>query len=50
MIDFSKLQTTNNVDTILDPRDLFSALPDKDTKYQYPRDVQSQVWNKWYDQ
>jgi len=48
MIDFSKLATENTIDTLINPRDLFSTLP-KDTKYQYPRDVQGQVWKKWYE-
>lgn len=49
MIDFTKLNTGNTIDTIINPRDLFSALPHKDSKYQYPRDVQGQVWQKWYE-
>lgn len=48
-IDFGKLNTGNNVDTILHPRELFSALPGKNPrKFQYPRDVQSQVWEGWF--
>ncbi len=49
MIDFNKLNTENTIDTLINPRDLFSALPHKDSKYQYPRDVQSQVWTRWYE-
>lgn len=49
MIDFTKLNTGNTIDTIINPRELFSALPHKDSKYQYPRDVQGQVWQKWYE-
>jgi len=48
-IDFNKLNTGNTIDTITNPRDLFSALPHKESKYQYPRDVQSQVWKQWYE-
>lgn len=48
-IDFGKLNTGSNVNTILQPRDLFSALPNKkEEKFQYPRDVQSQVWDSWF--
>lgn len=47
-IDFSKLTTTNSIDTIINPRDLFNVLPHKIQKYQYPRDVQSQVWKEWF--
>lgn len=31
----------------LHPRDIFMSLPDKDSKYSYPRDIQTEVWNKW---
>lgn len=49
-LDFSKIGTGNSVDTILQPREIFNALPLKNaTKYQYPRDVQSQVWAKWFE-
>jgi len=49
MIDFNSLGAENTIDTIVNPRDLFAALPSKDAKYQYPRDVQGQVWNKWFE-
>lgn len=50
MIDFSKIGTGSTVDTVLPPREIFNALPHKDAeKFQYPRDVQSQVWAKWFD-
>lgn len=50
MIDFSKIGTGSTVDTVLPPREIFNALPHKDAeKFQYPRDVQSQVWSKWFD-
>jgi tetratricopeptide (TPR) repeat protein len=49
MIDFSQLKTANTIDTLTNPRDLFSSLPHKDTKYQYPRDVQGHVWQKWHN-
>ena len=49
MIDFRKIGTGNTVDTVLEPREIFNALPHKKAeKFQYPRDVQSQVWTKWY--
>jgi len=48
-INFGKLNTANTVDTIIHPRELFSALPSKiEGKFQYPRDVQAQVWEKWF--
>jgi hypothetical protein len=49
MIDFNKLNTEKTIDTLINPRDLFSALPHKNPKYQYPRDVQAQVWTRWYE-
>jgi len=50
MIDFGKIGTGNIVDTVLPPREIFNALPNKNAhKFQYPRDVQSQVWAKWFD-
>lgn len=48
MIDFSKLDASNTIDTLLQPREIFNALPHKKVSYQYPRDVQSQVWSQWY--
>ena len=33
----------------LEPRDIFMSLPGKDKKYEYPRDVQSDVWKKWFE-
>ena len=44
LIDFSKIGTGSTVDTVLPPREIFNALPNKDAhKFQYPRDVQSQA-------
>lgn len=48
-IDFGKLNTGSNVNTIIQPRELFTALPQKEEKFQYPRDVQSQVWDNWFN-
>jgi hypothetical protein len=48
MINFDIIGSGNIVDTVLPPREIFNALPTKNAhKFQYPRDVQSQVWNKW---
>lgn len=50
MIDFSKIGTGATVDTVLPPREIFNALPQKNAlKFQYPRDVQSQVWANWFE-
>lgn len=48
-LDLTKLSSGVNSDTAIPPRDIFTALPSKDAKFQYPRDVQSEVWEKWYD-
>ena len=33
----------------IEPREIFMSLPEKDKQYEYPRDVQSEVWKKWFD-
>lgn len=35
------------LDTEVNPREIFNLLPDKEERYKYPRDVQTQVWDKW---
>ncbi len=47
-IDFGKLGAGNSADTVLHPREIFSVLPTKAERYQYPRDVQTEVWNGWF--
>jgi hypothetical protein len=47
-IDFDELGAGEAADTVLEPREIFSALPAKDARYQYPRDVQSEVWTGWF--
>ena len=32
----------------IDPRGIFMSLPSKSKMYAYPRDVQSEVWAKWF--
>ena len=49
MLDFNRLGGTNPVDSSFNPREIFQALPKLGGKFQYPRDVQSQVWTKWYE-
>jgi hypothetical protein len=43
MLDFGKISTEKAIDTVLNPRDIFNALPNKEKKYQYARDVQAQA-------
>lgn len=48
-IDFSKINTGNTSNTAIHPREIFTALPSKkEGKFQYPRDVQTQVWENWF--
>lgn len=34
---------------LIHPREIFSVLPKKNPLYNYPRDVQTEVWNKWFE-
>lgn len=43
MIDFTQLGMSTNQKQI-NPRDIFMGLTKKTDKYQYPRDVQGEVW------
>jgi hypothetical protein len=46
--DFGKLGGRSSADTVLDPREIFNALPAKSPRYQYLRDVQAEVLDQWY--
>jgi len=46
--DLSGLSAGPTADTATEPRRIFAALPARDKKYSYPRDVQSEVWEGWY--
>lgn len=48
MLDVKKIKEENKKE-IVHPVKIFSALPNKDPKYDYLRDVQSEVLNKWFD-
>jgi len=47
-IDFSKLAKSNALDSVIDPQEVFSALPRQEGRYQYLRDVQADVLRKWF--
>jgi Helicase C-terminal domain len=47
-IDFSRLSQGSTSDKATEPRRIFTTLPAKDQKYSYPRDVQSEVWDRWH--
>ena len=40
---------SNTKTRAIEPREIFMTLPSKATGYGYPRDVQSEVWKKWYE-
>ena len=44
----SKLNSSTKAKAI-EPREIFMTLPSKAPGYGYPRDVQSEVWKKWFD-
>ncbi|TDX49145.1 DEAD/DEAH box helicase family protein [Orenia marismortui] len=46
-IDFGKLTNSSSIDSLISPRKIFSALPQKHEKYDYVRDVQAEVIEKW---
>ncbi|MBF6635580.1 DEAD/DEAH box helicase family protein [Rouxiella silvae] len=48
-LDLNKLSVGTDSNTASVPRDIFTALPGKLAKFQYPRDVQGQVWEEWYN-
>lgn len=47
LINFDKLKTNNQIKQ-LQPRDIFMSLPVRTPDFEYPRDVQSQVWESWF--
>lgn len=46
-INFERLKKSDEV--VIEPREIFMSLPARDSGYAYPRDVQSQVWEQWFD-
>ncbi len=48
-LDFSQLGAGSASNTATEPRRIFAALPSKDPKYAYPRDVQTDVWEQWHE-
>jgi hypothetical protein len=46
-IDFRKLTTAKHLESLVSPRDIFTALPSKAPGYGYLRDVQGQVLDAW---
>ena len=48
-LDLSKLRGISLLDKETNPREIFTLLPNKEQKYQYLRDVQSEVLASWYE-
>lgn len=48
LIDFKKLNAQINRTIIIDPTEIFTALPAKDPKYSYLRNVQAEVLEEWF--
>ena len=42
----SKL-SSSSANNYIEPREIFMSLPKRDKKYEYPRDIQTDVWNQW---
>ena len=49
MFDFSKLSVSQEGQEVSNPKEIFRSLPEKDAKYDYLRDVQSEVLTQWYE-
>ncbi|MCM3317196.1 DEAD/DEAH box helicase family protein [Rummeliibacillus stabekisii] len=50
LIDFGKLNQSNNFEGVIDPVQIFDVLPEKNEKYEeYLRDVQSAVLDNWFN-
>ncbi|MBX4271310.1 DEAD/DEAH box helicase family protein [Clostridium estertheticum] len=49
LIDFDRINIKDIEDIPMSPRDIFMSLPNRDKKYDYPRDVQTDVWNQWFE-
>ena len=47
MLDFKKIINENKINNIINPREIFMSLPNR--KYDYPRDVQTEVWKQWME-
>lgn len=47
-LNFEELSGGSAADSELHPRNIFAALPDKSSKYEYLRDVQREVIDKWF--
>ncbi|WP_272473818.1 DEAD/DEAH box helicase family protein [Baekduia alba] len=48
-LDLSRIRKPASAAVTMDPRGIFTTLPAKVKGYNYPRDVQSEVWEAWHD-
>jgi replicative superfamily II helicase len=46
-LNLRRLSTRPPSDTVPEPREIFRALQKRGRKYQFPRDVQGEVWTRW---
>lgn len=47
-IDFSKIAVGKSLESIIEPRAIFAALPSKHPRFAYLRDVQAEVLDGWF--
>lgn len=47
-VNFTELSKNSAASSATEPRRIFSALPSKDSRYSYARDVQAEVWDEWH--
>lgn len=48
-LDFSNISNSGKMNNKkIDPRSIFMSLSSKSEKFEYPRDVQSEVWSAWF--
>lgn len=48
-LDLKKLRAGSLINQETNPREIFNLLPEKNTKYQYLRDVQAEVLSQWHE-
>lgn len=49
MDNFLSKLSSNRKSTVLEPREIFMSTVGEGSRYSYPRDIQSQVWENWFE-
>lgn len=49
MKDFLSKLANASTKKVIEPREIFMSLPQRAKEYAYPRDVQTEVWKKWFE-